>query len=69
MSARAFPTPMASRTRTGLIWITYDRDRQGSGDILLARFREEDVAAGKDVPGAARTRQVISQLEKAAPAP
>jgi hypothetical protein len=33
-----------------LIWIVYDRDRQGAGEILLATFREEDVVAGKMAP-------------------
>jgi len=30
-----------------MIWIIYDRARQGSGDILMARFQEEDIAAGR----------------------
>ena len=31
---------------------TYDRDRQGDGEILLAKFKEEDVLAGTNVSGA-----------------
>ena len=32
------------------MWVVYDRDRQGAGEILLATFREEDVAAGETFP-------------------
>jgi hypothetical protein len=56
--------PDGVQDRDGLIWITYDRDRLGAGEILLAKFREEDVAAGKDVSGAVSLRQVINRLEK-----
>ena len=48
----------------GLIWITYDRDRPGEGEILLSRFREADVAAGKDVSGDVTLRQVVNKLNK-----
>ena len=48
----------------GLIWITYDRDRGGAGEILVAKFREEDVAAGKDVSGAVSLKYVINKLDK-----
>lgn len=50
----------------GLIWIVYDRDRQGAGEILLARFREEDAAAGKSVSGQVRLKQVVNRLDKPA---
>ena len=50
----------------GLVWITYDRDRNGAGEILLARFREEDVAAGRDVSGAVSLRQVVNRLSEPA---
>ncbi len=46
----------------GLIWIVYDRDRQGAGEILLATFREEDVVAGANVSGAVRLRHVVDKL-------
>ncbi len=48
----------------GLIWIVYDRDRQGAGDILLAAFREEDARAGHDVSGQVRLRQIVNTLAK-----
>lgn len=46
----------------GLIWIVYDRDRQGAGEILLATFREEDVLAGSDVSGDVRLQQIVDKL-------
>lgn len=56
--------PDGVQDKDGLIWITYDRDRNGDGDILLAKFREEDVAAGRNVSGAVTLKQVISKLCK-----
>lgn len=56
--------PDGVQDRDGLIWITYDHDRQGEGEILLAKFREEDVEAGKNVSGAVSLKQTISRLEK-----
>ena len=58
--------PDGVQDRDGLIWITYDRDRQAAGEILRATFREEDVAAGKDVSGKVALRQVMDRLEKPA---
>jgi hypothetical protein len=56
--------PDGFQDQTGLVWITYDRDRNGSGEILLAKFREEDVIAGKPVSGTVALKQVINKLEK-----
>ncbi len=56
--------PDGVQDKNGLIWITYDCDRNGAGEILLAKFREEDVAAGNNVSGAATLHQVINKLEK-----
>lgn len=56
--------PDGVQDKDGLIWITYDHDRQGTGDILLAKFKEEDVAAGRDVSGSVTLRQVINKLDK-----
>jgi hypothetical protein len=53
--------PDGVQDKDGIIWVVYDRDRQGAGEILLARFREEDVIAGKDVSGKVRLKQVISR--------
>lgn len=56
--------PDGVQDHDGLIWITYDRNRQGVGEILLAKFREEDVAAGKDVSGKVVLKQIVNQLDK-----
>ncbi len=58
--------PDGVQDASGLIWIVYDRDRQGAGDILLAAFREDDVAAGRNVSGQVRLRQVVSTLTRPA---
>ena len=56
--------PDGVQDRDGLIWITYDRDRQGDGEILLAKFKEEDVLAAENVSGAVTLKQTISKLDK-----
>lgn len=56
--------PDGVQARNGLIWIVYDRDRQGAGEILLAVFREKDVAAGRNVSGDVVLKRVINRLEK-----
>jgi|UniRef100_UPI0037851989 hypothetical protein len=61
--------PDGVQDKDGLIWITYDRDRGGAGDILLAKFKEEDVIAGKNVSGAVSLKQVVNKLNKPASAP
>jgi hypothetical protein len=56
--------PDGVQDRDGTIWIVYDRDRYGAGEILLAKFREEDVIAGKDVSGKVSLKQVINSKQK-----
>ncbi len=56
--------PDGVQDKDGLIWITYDRDRQGDGEILLAKFKEEDVLAGKNVSGSVVLKQSINKLHK-----
>jgi predicted neuraminidase len=53
--------PDGIQDKDGTIWIVYDRDRQGAGEILLAKFREEDVIAGQNVSGKVSLKQVISR--------
>ncbi|MDR0606485.1 MAG: glycoside hydrolase, partial [Bacteroidales bacterium] len=52
--------PDGVQDKDGTIWIVYDRDRNGAGEILLAKFREEDVIAGKDVSGKVSLKRVVS---------
>ncbi len=54
--------PDGVQDKDGLIWIVYDRDRQGAAEILMARFREEDAVAGKDESGDVSLKQVINGL-------
>ena len=61
--------PDGVQDKDGLIWITYDRDRGGAGEILLAKFKEEDVVAGKNVSGAVSLKQVVNKLNKPAQPP
>ena len=53
--------PDGQQTPDGLIRIIYDYSRTGSRHILMAAFREEDVAAGRAVSGAVRLRQLVSE--------
>lgn len=50
--------PDAVQAKDGTIWIVYDRDRAGAGEILLARIRED---------GPVQLRQVIQNIDRAAP--
>lgn len=45
----------------GLIHLVYDWNRHTDAEILLARFREEDVAAGRLVSKDARLRQLVNK--------
>ncbi len=56
--------PDGVQDRDGLIWITYDRDRRGSGDILMAKFTEKDAVEGNDVSGKTLLKQVIDRLRE-----
>ncbi len=53
--------PDGQQTADGLIRIIYDFSRTGARHILMAAFREEDAAAGKDVSGAVNLRQLVSE--------
>ena len=52
--------PDGLQTADGIIHIIYDFSRTGSRHILMARFREGDVAAGKPVTGTVKRRQMVS---------
>jgi hypothetical protein len=47
-----------------VIWIDYDRDRQGPGEMSLAKFRGEEEVSGKIMSGAGKLKQTINQLDK-----
>jgi len=53
--------PDGQQTPDGLIRVVYDYNRVSDRNILMAAFREEDVAAGKDLSGAVKLRQLVSK--------
>lgn len=57
---RGVSYPDGQQTADGVIRIIYDFSRTRSRHILMARFREEDVAAGKPVTDAVKLRKLVS---------
>jgi arylsulfatase A-like enzyme len=53
--------PDGQQTPDGRIRIVYDYNRVSDREILMATFREEDVAAARDVSGGVRLRQRVSR--------
>ncbi|QDT18094.1 sialidase family protein [Alienimonas californiensis] len=53
--------PDGFQAADGTIFISYDRERSALGEILLARFTEEDVLAGKLVDPDSRLKLLISR--------
>ena len=53
--------PDGQQSPDGLIRIIYDYNRVTDRNILLAKFREEDVAARKDVSGDVKLRELVSK--------
>jgi hypothetical protein len=51
--------PDGIQAPNGTIFITYDRDRSGAREILLARFTEDDVLAGKFASAEARPKVIV----------
>jgi predicted neuraminidase len=55
--------PDGQQTSDGIIRIIYDFSRTSSRHILMASFREQDVAAGKPVTDSAKLRQLVSEAK------
>ena len=53
--------PDGVQDREGTIWIVYDHERYKAGEILFARFREEDIEAGRCVSTGATLRGLINR--------
>jgi len=53
--------PDGQQSPDGLIRIIYDHNRLDDRNILMATFREDDVAAGKPVSNDVRLRQVVTK--------
>ncbi len=54
--------PDGVQSGDGRIFIIYDRERKGKGEILMAIFREEDVRAGEKVSKDSRFKMLISNI-------
>ncbi len=52
--------PDGVQDENGDIWIIYDHERHRHGDILFARFREEDIVAGKCISTTASLKNLIN---------
>lgn len=53
--------PDGGQAADGTLFISYDRDRAGAGEILMARFTEQDVLAGALTDPASALRLTISR--------
>ena len=56
-----FRIPTASKAPDGIICVLYDWNRHTDAEILLAKFREEDVLAGKLVSADAKLRMLANK--------
>jgi predicted neuraminidase len=56
--------PDGFQSPSGLIYISYDRNRSTDGEILLAKFTEDDVLAGKIVSEKSKLKMLISRPGK-----
>jgi hypothetical protein len=54
--------PDGVQAADGRIFVIYDRERHGAKEILLAVFREEDVAAGQLVSDGARLKGLVNAI-------
>ncbi|TVR51821.1 MAG: exo-alpha-sialidase [Spirochaetaceae bacterium] len=52
--------PDGDEADDGTIYVTYDFDRRGAREILMAALREEDVLSGDSAAGSLKTRVVIN---------
>jgi predicted neuraminidase len=57
---RGVSYPDGDESEDGTIWITYDYDRTGARDVLMASFREEDALLGESVSETVRLRRLIN---------
>jgi hypothetical protein len=56
--------PDGFQSPDGMIYISYDRNRSTDGEILMARFSEEDILAGTLVNNKSKLRMLISRPMK-----
>ena len=67
LDERGISYPDGVEDEDGVIWITYDRGRTNEGLVLMARFREADVVAGKDVSGDVLLKFEVDRLREPEP--
>ncbi|MFG0296332.1 MAG: sialidase family protein, partial [Maioricimonas sp. JB045] len=58
---RGISYPDGFQAPDGTIYISYDRNRATDGEILMARFTEEDVLAGDLVGPKSKRKMLISR--------
>ena len=61
MPGRGFPTPDGFQAPDETIYISYDRNREADGEILMARFTEEDILKGKFAGRRSKGKILISK--------
>ncbi|MFA6568492.1 MAG: sialidase family protein [Victivallales bacterium] len=54
--------PDGVESEDGTIYIIYDRERQGAGEILMARFTEAEVVHGKIKHQSSQLKMVVSRM-------
>jgi len=54
--------PDAACADNGFIYAIYDRERYNAREILMAKFTEEDVLAGKIVNKKSQLKVIVSKL-------
>jgi hypothetical protein len=65
LDARAVVSyPDALQTGDGTLYASWDRNRATDGELLLGRFREEDILAGRLVSPGAFLGRIISRAER-----
>ena len=53
--------PDGAQDERGNVYVVHDRDRYGAREILMSRFTEDDILAGRLVSEGSRLRQLVSQ--------
>jgi predicted neuraminidase len=56
--------PDGDQAEDGTIYVTYDHDRTGAREILMAAFREDDVIRGTAAPASVRLRVLINKATR-----
>ena len=58
---RGVSYPDGFQTEDGVIYISYDRNRSTDGEILMARFTEDDILSKKFSSTGSKTKMIISK--------